>query len=293
MTTEEIEDFEAPDRPTAADEGSGARLRPQSLMLAFLGDFVLGRDVGVFSGSFIDVLARVGVSEHAARSTLSRMARRGHFHRERHGRRVYYGLTRRCAEILADGERRIWTTGAVNQDAEAPWTLLAFSLPEGRQRERHDLRTRLTWAGFGPLQNGLWIAPAELDACQVIDGLGIADNVRIFHARPAAPTEVDRIIADAYDLDDLAARYRCFLDRWDTPDPMPEAPDDLARLLLLMADWLRTIRRDPRIPLAHLPDDWPAVRAQKLVYELHGTHIVPARVEAERILDTVPMPPSD
>ncbi|MFI6575777.1 PaaX family transcriptional regulator C-terminal domain-containing protein [Nocardiopsis sp. NPDC050513] len=293
MTTEGTEGFDTGEARAAADEGSGVRLRPQSLMLGFLGNFVLGRDVGVFSGSFIDVFARVGVSEHAARSTLSRMARGGHFHRERHGRRVYYGLTRRCAEILADGERRIWTTGVVNLDAEAPWTLLAFSLPERRQRERHDLRSRLTWAGFGPLQNGLWVAPSKLDACQVIDGLGIADNVRVFHARPAAPTEVGRIIADAYDLDDLAARYRSFLERWDSAAPVPEAPDDLARLLLLMTDWLQTIRLDPRIPLAHLPDDWPAVRAQKLVHELHGTYAEPARIEAERVLDTVPMPPVD
>ncbi|WP_306368728.1 PaaX family transcriptional regulator C-terminal domain-containing protein [Nocardiopsis sp. CC223A] len=277
------------DEPPA--EESEPRLRPQSLMFGFLGNFVLGRDVGVFSGSFIDVFARVGVSEHAVRSTLSRMARRGHFHRERHGRRVYYGLTRRTADILADGERRIWTTGVVNVDTDAPWTLLSFSLPESRQRERHDLRSRLAWAGFGPMGNGLWIAPAQVDAHRVIDGLDA--HVRVFHARPVEPTEVCDIIADAYDLDGLADRYRRFLGRWDTAEPAPEAPDDLARLLLLMTDWLQTIRRDPRIPVAHLPEDWPAVRAQKLVHELHGTYAVPARAIADRVLDTVPMPPAD
>jgi hypothetical protein len=39
------------------------------------------------------------------------------------------------------------------------WTLLSFTLPEFWQRQRHELRTRLLWAGFGPLQGGLWIAP--------------------------------------------------------------------------------------------------------------------------------------
>jgi phenylacetic acid degradation operon negative regulatory protein len=281
------------DRHGDAEDETEPRLKPQALMFGFLGNFVLGRDTGVSSGSFIEVFARVGVSEHAVRSTLSRMARRGHFHRERHGRRVYYGLTRRTARILTDGDQRIWDTGVVNSDTDAPWTLLSFSLPEARQRERHDLRSRLVWAGFGPMGNGLWIAPAELDACQVIDGLGLDSNVRVFHARPAAPTEVRQIIADAYDLDDLADRYRRFLDRWDVPAPAPDAVDDLARLLLLMTDWLQTIRRDPRIPLAHLPDDWPAVRAQKLVHELHGAYAVSARAIADRVLDTVPMPPAD
>jgi MHS family shikimate/dehydroshikimate transporter-like MFS transporter len=69
--------------------------RPQSLMLTFLGDWVLGRDVCVYSGSVIDLFGRAGVGEHATRSTLTRMAGRGLLRRQREGRRMYVGLTER------------------------------------------------------------------------------------------------------------------------------------------------------------------------------------------------------
>jgi phenylacetic acid degradation operon negative regulatory protein len=49
--------------------------------------------------------------------------------------------------------------GAVNRHWDGRWTLLSFTLPESWQRQRHELRIRLLWAGFGPLQGGLWIAP--------------------------------------------------------------------------------------------------------------------------------------
>lgn len=274
--------------PASADPQTGARARPQSLMFSFLGNFVLGRGIHVFSGSYIDVFSRLGVSEQAVRSTLSRMARRGMLDRRRQGRRVYFGLTPRSSQILADGERRIWDMGVVNLDEEGLWTLLSFSLPESWQRQRHDLRSRLAWAGFGPLRSGLWIAPSVVDATGFVGELGLQDHVRVFHARLGPPTDAAQVIAEAYDVDGLAARYEAFLRRWGASVPQEEAPDDLARLLLLMAEWLQLIRTDPRLPLAHLPRDWPAVPAQKLVRELHAAYTGPANEIAEQILDVVP-----
>src|SRR4029450_3824217 len=81
-------------------------LRPQALMLVLLGDHVSGRNVCVFSGSVIDILGRLPVSEHATRSTLTRMVQRGLLRRQRHGRRMYFGLTPRSERILGDGGAR-------------------------------------------------------------------------------------------------------------------------------------------------------------------------------------------
>src|SRR5262245_253025 len=66
--------------------------RPQSLMLTFLGDYLYETERCVFSGSVIDVLGRLGVSEHATRSTLTRMVNRGLLRRQKQGRRMYFGL---------------------------------------------------------------------------------------------------------------------------------------------------------------------------------------------------------
>jgi phenylacetic acid degradation operon negative regulatory protein len=265
-------------------------LRPQSLLLTFCGAHLLDRDEAVFSGGLIDVLDRVGVKEHAARSTLARMTRRDLLTRHRHGKRVFYGLTGHAREVLREGEERIWRRPAVNRDWDGRWTLLGFSLPERQRGDRHLLRSRLSWAGFGLLQNGLWLTPAAVDVDRLLEGLDVVDHVKAFRATMLAPTDVDQLIADAWDLDALAARYRAFLDRWDRPEPAPAAPDDLARQLLLLTEWLMLVREDPRLPVEHLPADWPAVRAEHVTLRLRRVYEAPARHVAGEILEWAPRP---
>ncbi|MFI5844794.1 PaaX family transcriptional regulator C-terminal domain-containing protein [Catenuloplanes sp. NPDC051500] len=261
---------------------------PQTLLLMLLGDFVLDREVCVFSGSVVDALGRLGVSAHAARSTLTRMAARDLLRRRRHGRRMYVGLTDRSTAVLRDGRARIWRAGAVNDDWDGTWTLLCFSLPESWQRQRHDLRSQLAWAGFGPLQGGLWIAPGHAATAEIVAGLGLAAHVRVFRARADELTDVTSMIGDAYDLPGLAARYEAFLARWDGQVPA----DPFAARLRLIAEWHDVIRNDPRLPVAHLPHDWPGVRAQKVFQELETTLGAPARAVAAGLLDLRPDTPA-
>jgi phenylacetic acid degradation operon negative regulatory protein len=267
---------------TAPDTGP----RPQPLLLMLFGDYVLDRDVCVFSGSIIDVLGRLGVSEHATRSTLTRMVNRGLLRRQRDGRRMYFGLTHRSVALLHDGQHRVWKVGAVNDRWDGTWTLLCFSLPDAWHRERHGLRSQLAWAGFGPLQGGLWIAPGHVDVGDIVGGLGAEAQVRVFRSRADELTDVDRMVRDAYDLDGLAARYEEFLSRWGDGGRIPADP--IAARLSLVAQWLQAIRRDPRLPVRHLPPDWPAVRAQKVFRDLDVALDPPARALATTLLDTRP-----
>ncbi|WP_332110997.1 PaaX family transcriptional regulator [Streptomyces gossypiisoli] len=267
-------------------------LRPQSLMLTFLGDQVLGRDVCVYSGSVIDVFARAGVGEQATRSTLTRMVQRGLLRRQREGRRMYFGLTEHSAAVLRDGERRIWQTGAVNRQWDGTWTLLGFSLPESWQRQRHDLRSKLTWSGFGPLFGGLWIAPGEVDVSELVAELGLAAHVKVFRAHADTGTDIAAMIEETWELTELAARYEAFVRRWQPWETeLPDADDALALRLLLQAEWLRLIRRDPRLPVVHLPDDWPAEGAEKTFRRVHERLTPLADASAERLLDLVPVRP--
>lgn len=273
---------------TATDDSALAySARPQSLMFSFLGIYVLGRGTAVYSGSIIEVFARVGISEEAVRSTLTRMAKRGLLTRHRNGRRVYFGLTQRATEVLEDGERRIWQTGAVNWDWDGNWTVVAFSLPDSRRSDRHDLRSQLLWAGFGMLQNGLWIAPGIKDAASIAKGLGLTENITVFTAQHAEPTESAELVRKAFDTDAIAARYRAFLDRWDTRRPLPSAPDDLARQLVLHTDWLQLVRQDPHLPAEHLASDWPAIRAEKLFRRLAERYETTAARAAADVIDEI------
>ncbi len=263
--------------------------RPQSLMFSFLGIYVLGRDTAVYSGSVIDVFARLGVSEEAVRSTLTRMAKRNLLSRHRQGKKVYFGLTPHAAEVLDDGRRRVWETGAVNRDWDGTWTLVGFSLPGNERSTRHDLRSQLSWAGFGLLQSGLWIAPGTKDIEAMLAPLGLGDNVTVLQARALKPTESADLVRRAFDTDQIAVRYRAFLDRWDTPHPLPGAADDLARQLFLHTDWLQLVRQDPHLPAEHLPADWPAIRAETLFHSLARRYEPIAAKLAESVLDELPL----
>ncbi|WP_246204194.1 PaaX family transcriptional regulator [Streptomyces tailanensis] len=321
--------------------------RPQSLVLSFFGNHVLDRgegDLGVYSGSIIDVLGRVGTGEQAVRSTLTRMVNRGLLRRQREGRKMYFGLTPHASDILRDGGRRIWSIGAVNEDWDGTWTLLGFSLPESWQRQRHDLRSRLTWSGFGALYSGLWIAPGRVDVREIVSELGLDAHVKVFHARADEFTDIGLMIRESWDLEALAARYVAFDKRWTTatlgggvkvPHSTPGArhapplsaslergdphqgpssgtprartehrghrtgpshhplasADPIATRLRLVAEWLRIIRTDPRLPVQHLPTEWPARQAQETFRRIAEETAGPAGRMAAEVLETTPLRP--
>jgi phenylacetic acid degradation operon negative regulatory protein len=263
---------------------SQSAVRPQSVIFSLLAEHLLERDLGLFSGSFIDVLGRIGIGEHATRSTLARMTRRGLLLGQRKARKTYFRLTPRCTAILEDGRHRIWHMGAVNDAEVAHWTLLTFSLPEAWRQKRDDLRARLTWAGFGPLQNGAWLAPSEIDVRPIVAELGLERHVRAFHVRPAPPTDPAAVIRDAFDLAALAERYRAFSRNWERPSKRLR-DDPLALTLRLSTEWLSIIREDPRVPVRLLPKDWPAIGAQQLYRSLHGANLPAAQQRARDELD--------
>jgi phenylacetic acid degradation operon negative regulatory protein len=278
--------------------GSGAALapmvgvRPQTLLLTFLGYGVFGRDMAVVSGSYVEVMERLGISEHATRSTLVRMVNRGLLSRYRRGRNTYFGLTPRSATVLADGARRLWHTGAANRDGDNQWTLLGFSLPESRRDDRHLIRSQLRWAGFALLRSGLWMAPGTVDVAAILPDRRLLDHVVAFRAEPVAPSDIDQMVREAYDLPTISARYSQFLRRWDRPRPLPTAPDDLARLLWLLSEWLLLLRDDPRIPLRNLPADWPAVPAEEVFHRCHTRLDPGAREIADALIDAIEVSPA-
>ncbi len=273
----------------AMDFPSGPQLRPQSLMFAFFGGHVLEEGpLCVYSGSIIEVLARAGVGEQAVRSTLTRMVNRGLLRRQREGRRMYFGLTAQATEILWDGKKRLWDTGAVNDDWDGTWTLLGFSLPESWQRQRHDLRSRLTWSGFGALYSGLWIAPGEIDVSELVSELGLAAHVKIFHATADDATDIGLMIRDTWDLDGVGARYADFDKRW-TAWLGTGNGDPIGTRLHLVSEWLGILRTDPRLPARHLPADWPARSAHETFHRIARQTEGPTRRMAAQLLDTTPL----
>jgi phenylacetic acid degradation operon negative regulatory protein len=246
-------------------EVSRAR-RPQFLTLMLFGFAAFRRPVAVAAGSVINVLGDLGVSDHAARSTLTRMVDRSLLVRHRRGREAYFALTGHGSSVLAEGQAA--ARQSPDRDWEGTWTLIAFSLPEDQRAIRHQIRSRLAWRGFGLLQSGMWIAAGTVDVRTLLDDLAVDPYIRVFTAAPAGPTTDTALILEAFDLPEIAARYEGFVARWGSPPP--ETADPLCVLLSLQSEWAQIARADPRLPLTRLPSDWPAPRAFELFQRLHA-----------------------
>lgn len=274
--------------PSSAAGARPVTFRPQALLLTVLGRHLLDREgLAVGAGTFIGVLQRLGVSEQAARSTLTRMVRRGLLDRQQQGRRAYFTLTGGSRALLLEGRERIFAPAPVRQRWDGKWTLLSFSIPESRRDERHRLRARLAWNGFGLLRDGLWLAPGKAEEVgRLIADLGLEKHVDVFAARALAPTDVAALVARAWDLGDLRGRYGAFTARWGAGQ-VPAPACELATQLLLITEWRHILREDPLLPVDYLPADWPALEAARLFHRLHERYSPGAASTFAGLLDAV------
>jgi len=147
------------------------------------------------------------------------------------------------------------------------------------------LRARLTWAGFGMLQGGLWIAPAPVELSGFADGAGLEQHLRVFTAEAHPSTDIEGLAPSIWDLDELAAGYRAFVARWDDARLASRiASGSLALQLVLGQEWLELLRRDPRLPQRCLPADWPAGHAQAVFRKARATYAREAERSATELL---------
>lgn len=280
--------------PSGPEEQGGApdrvRRRPEQLLLAFLGELVLGRDVApVPSAVLVEVLAELGVGEAATRAALARMARRGLLHPVRSGRTVAYDLTPGSERVLRDAHGRIFAPDPFAPEGSG-WTLVTFSVPESQRDLRHRVRAQLAWAGFGLLRDGLWIAPGEVDVAEVLgelapDAPGL--DLAAFRAVEVDGFSAARSVRTAWRLDDIRERHRAFQEQWAgwPPDPSRGPSTAVCDLTALVADWLALLRAVPRLPAEHLAADWPSAASVSLFRARHQALAGPARAELARRLE--------
>jgi phenylacetic acid degradation operon negative regulatory protein len=264
---------------------------PQSLVLMLIGRHVYPQQMALSSATFIDALSTVGVSEQATRSALARMVTRGLLDRHVRGRKAYFSTTTLAYRMLDEGAQRIFA------DSPAPtsddtWTMLSFSIPEGQRSDRHTLRTNLAERGFGPVRNGFWLAPGRLDVTELIDGLDLGGRIEVFHGQPAPPTQMTRVIEEAWDLDMIREAHESFIARWGGGVPQG-MESHLATETLLAAEWTLLMRGTPRLPAKYLSADWPAMQSYSVFHEWFDKLRPGAAAEFARLRDMLPVPESE
>ena len=244
---------------------------PQGLTVTLLADYTLRARAWLPSAAIVALLAEAGVSHAGARTTISRLARRGVLEGSKQGRNSSYRLTWAAAHDLAAGGRSIVAAAAADEPWDGRWTLIAFSVPQDEVARRRELRSRLRWFGCAPLYDGLWISPHDLTdktRTQLAElASGAMTVFRARHVELGGSTGRDPL--DAWDTAAIARHYEDFLRRW-----RPLLPDIRASRITgveavrARTEVMDTYRRlpilDPRLPLRLLPPGWPREPARDL-----------------------------
>jgi phenylacetic acid degradation operon negative regulatory protein len=264
----------------------------RSLLLTVLGEYVLPGAQPAWTSALVAVLAGLGVEEKASRQALARTAAEGFIVAERAGRRVRWQLTEPGRRLLTDGAERIYSFAASTPTWDGRWLLVSVTVSEGQRQLRHQLRTRMTWAGFGSLAPNLWVSPnghREGEAKQILVDLGLSDAALSFTGPFAGIGTQDNLVDQAWNLHHLAEHYQAFLDEFAGARPAP-GQETLLTQVRLVHEWRRFPFLDPQLPTELLPLDWIGTRAAALFRDLHAAWQVQAQRHWRRLADQAGLP---
>ena len=240
-----------PDRVTAqraADTGPTLSRRhrvgaasARSWLLTILGEFALPTQQPTWTSTVVTVLSGLGLEEKTSRQALARTAADGLIGAERLGRRARWHLTDSGRHLLSEGAERIYSFASQTNGWDGRWLILGVAVPERQRDLRHRLKTRMNWAGFGSLATNLWVSPnttvkAKHDSCWRNWG-----SLRPRCLSPAGSPSIGsekNVVEQAWNLDDIAERYRDFLAGIAKVRPQRGLPTVLAQIRLVH-EWRR------------------------------------------------------
>lgn len=270
--------------------------RSQQLLSVLLGDYWFAQDEPLPSAALVDLLSVFGVSAAGSRGAIQRLAHRGFLVGTKSGRHTAYAVEPMTRDII-DSHVQVLFLGHRAPAWDGTWTLLAYSVPEDAAAVRRVLRDRLRQLRFGVLYDGLWLRPGDAAApvTTMLSELPKAlhpEQLTVFTgARLPAGTGQDAVAA-AFQLQEQAAGYQQFIDRWESlaqrlddgraetvldalSDSEGSPGDEALRVRTsVMTDWRVLRRRDPQLPHELLGPHYPLHRAFAVcatIYDALGT----------------------
>lgn len=249
--------------------------RTQFIIFNLFGDYISVRGGVVWTSKLLQVLDLLGISERAARSTLSRMKRNGWLRSKRKGRLSMYELTLKGKNLLDEGRQRLF--GPRPGEWNGRWNLVTYSLPQEMRSLRHQLRTRLSWLGYGMLEPGTMIAAhaQKGEVLNLFQELDVSEYVHFFSSAVLELPESKDIVNRCWNLEALNTRYEKFIERhWKDYQRFKrifeeegELPYDESFVHRFWATYEFSAfpRQDPNLPSSLLPSSW---RGEELVHLL-------------------------
>lgn len=268
---------------------SDTPIRPSSLINTVYGAFLRRLGGWVSVADLIVLMAELDVDGPAARSAISRLKKRGILESERRGANGYH-LSPAVHPVFDEGDRRIF--GSLEPaDLADGWVMAVFSVPESERSHRYQLRTRLTWLGFGNITSGVWLAPGRLldDARSTLDRLGLSAYVHLFASDYVAFSDLRTSVSSWWDFPAIQAQYAEFTDTYGpvaarlTQQSEIDSAEAFRHYVPMLTQWRRLPYLDPGLPKELLPEDWNAVAARELFQQLHAALAEPSMRHVQKV----------
>ena len=236
--------------------------RTGSIIVTLFGDAIAPRGGSVWLGTLLLFFRALDIDGGVVRTAISRLAADGWFEREKVGRNSFYRLAQKGRQTFDTATRHIY------DPPPSDWTGRFELLLIGNGGDRDVAREALSHAGFGSPLPGVWVAPS---------GVAIPEE-----AAGAIRLEVSaegdsgrRLVSESWPLQRTADAYLKFMKTfeplrgWIGRREKPTDADAFVARILLLHHYRRVVLRDPLLPTALLPADWPGRAARKLCGEIY------------------------
>ncbi|WP_455288121.1 phenylacetic acid degradation operon negative regulatory protein PaaX [Cupriavidus necator] len=256
-----------PVSPRVARLARGLKLGANSLLVTLFGDVVAPRPQAVWLGSLIRLAAPFGINDRLVRTATFRLTADDWLAATRIGRRSYYGLSEAGLQRVLHAGKRIYAGDAPEWDGR--WTLVMVR-GDVRATVRQKLKRELLWEGFGAIAPGVLAHPnADLaslreivQAARAQEYVAVmeASSLEAFSLRP-----LQALMHQTFKLGDVADAWQALLRRFSAlaEEAAQFAPADAFFVrTLLVHEYRRVLLRDPNLPEALLPQDWPGRTAR-------------------------------
>src|SRR4051794_34862528 len=236
--------------------------RTGSIIITVFGDAIVPRGGSVWLGTLLTFFEMLDIESGVVRTAMSRLAADGWLERSKVGRNSFYRLADKGRQTFDAATRHIYDPPPSN------WTGRFELLLIGTGEDRDTSREALKNAGFGTPLPGVWVAPSGVPVPEQA-----ANAIRLEVS--AEDDSGRRLLRESWPLDRTADAYLKFMKMFEPlrgsilrQDAMADADAFTARILLLH-HYRRVVLRDPLLPLALLPRDWPGGAARRLCGEVY------------------------
>jgi phenylacetic acid degradation operon negative regulatory protein len=236
--------------------------RTGSIVVTLFGDAIMPRGGSVWLGTLLEFFKTLDIDGGVVRTAMSRLAADGWLERTKVGRNSFYRLTRKGRQTFDTATRHIYDPQV------SDWTGRFELLLIGSGGDRDASREALKNAGFGSPLPGVWIAPSGVP---VPEEAALAIRLEVSAEDDAGR----RLLSESWPLQRTADAYLKFMK---TFEPLRGSIgrrerlsdiDAFAARILLVHHYRRVVLRDPLLPAALLPKDWPGRAARALCGQIY------------------------